>query len=67
LLKRIGVPQDLERSNVAGVHYPKLRTLDDGLRAKLHGESDLDLEVYQTWLKRLPRSRARLEAELRRR
>jgi hypothetical protein len=64
LLSRIGVPQDLERSNVAGVHYPKTLTLDDSLRATLHAESEVDLQLYRTWRSRLPQSRDRVRAEI---
>jgi hypothetical protein len=63
LLRRIGVPQDLERSNVAGVHYPKLLSLDDSLRATLYADNDLDVELYRTWRDRLGESRNRLKAE----
>ena len=63
LLRRIGVPQDLERSNVAGVHYPKLLNLDASLRAKLYADNDLDVELYRTWRDRLGESRNRLKAE----
>jgi len=63
LLRRIRVPQDLERSNVAGVHYPKLLSLDDSLRATLYADNDLDVELYRTWRDRLGESRNRLKAE----
>jgi len=60
LLRRIGITATLERANVSGVHHPKLFTLDDSLRSTLNGESDIDMEIYQTWLNRLDRSRKRI-------
>ena len=64
LLKRIGLPPKLIRSNVAGVHYPKRLTLDDALKAKLYADNELDLNLYRTWRDRLDQSRKRLEDEL---
>ena len=64
LLRRIGVPVEIERTNVAGVHYPKLLSLDDSLRAKLYADNDLDVELYRTWRERLGESRNRLKAEV---
>jgi hypothetical protein len=54
---------NLERSNVAGVHYPKLLSLDDSLRARLYADNDLDVELYRIWRQRLEESRARLKVE----
>ena len=64
LLRRIGLPPKVVRSNVAGVHYPKRLTLDDSLRAKLYADNELDLTLYRTWRDRLDRSRKRIEGEL---
>jgi len=64
LLRRIGLPPKVVRSNVAGVHYPKRLTLDDSLRTKLYADNELDVQLYRTWRDRLDESRKRLEDEL---
>jgi hypothetical protein len=64
LLRRIGLPAKVERTNVAGVHYPKRLTLDCALREKLYADNRLDVDLYRAWQKRLPASRKRIEEEL---
>ena len=64
LLRRMGLPQHLERVNVTGVHHPRLLVLDDALRDRLYADNALDVELYQTWRARLEKGRNRLKAEV---
>lgn len=64
LLRRIGVPGELERSNVTGVHHAKVLSLDQPLRERLYADNALDVELYRTWRDRREESRARINAEL---
>jgi len=56
LLERIGVPVDLQRTNVGGVDYKKVIKLDDSLRIELYERNSLDVELYRHWQSRLPES-----------
>ncbi len=49
LLERINVPNDLQRTNVGGVDYKKIVTLDDSLRRELYERSPFDVELYRYW------------------
>lgn len=65
LLRRIGVPADLQRTNVGGVRYPKFMTLDESLRKRLMADNELDYQLYRHWRDRLAGSVARIQAEAR--
>jgi hypothetical protein len=65
LLRRIGVPAELKRTNVGGINYPKLMSLDDSLRKRLMADNELDYELYRQWRNRLDKSVARIRAEIR--
>jgi hypothetical protein len=56
LLERIGVPVDLQRTNVGGGDYKKVIKLDDSLRIELYERNCLDVELYRHWQSRLPES-----------
>jgi hypothetical protein len=63
LLKRIGIEGSLERANVAGIHFDKLKTLDASLRRRLHHDNPIDVELYEYGKKRLEESVARISDE----
>jgi hypothetical protein len=58
LLERMNVPNDLQRTNVAGVDYKKSVTLDDSLRTELYERNPLDVELYRYWEARLAENAA---------
>jgi hypothetical protein len=58
LLGRIGLHGTPERTNVSGVHFERVLSLDSGLRQTLYAKNPLDLDLYQLWKERLPQSLA---------
>jgi hypothetical protein len=47
LLERIGISTDIERANVAGVHYPRTLALTPDLRERLNAESPFDVQIHE--------------------
>lgn len=47
LLERIGISTDIERANVAGVHYPRTLELTPALRERLNAESPFDVQLHE--------------------
>lgn len=47
LLHRIGVPLDMERSNVTGADFPQFQELSNDLRERLNADFPLDVEFYR--------------------
>jgi hypothetical protein len=60
LLERMGLPTDIERANVAGVHYPRTLSLTPELRERLNAESPFDVQLHEYG--RARRSRGRPQA-----
>ena len=49
LFRRIGVPDQMTRSNVAGLHFRRVLMLDDDLRERLHRDCPQDVAFYRKW------------------
>jgi len=47
LLARIGIATEMERANVAGVHYPRTLELTPDLRGRLNAESPFDVQLHE--------------------
>jgi hypothetical protein len=63
LLQRMGLRGSLERTNVTGVHFERLLSLDSALRQALYAKSSLDVELYTSWKERLPQSLDRVRQD----
>jgi hypothetical protein len=56
----MGVEGSLERANVAGIHFEKLKVLEPSLSRRLHLHNPIDLELYEYWRSKLNDSLARI-------
>jgi len=57
LLARMGIATDIERANVAGVHYPRTLSLSEDLRERLNAENPFDVQLHEYGrARRLPAS-----------
>jgi hypothetical protein len=54
LMQRMGLPDRLERKNVAGVDHPKLLKVSDELKEKLSTDLSAEIRFYQDWKARSP-------------